>query len=131
MLNAHGTEKRPEVSVKLILRSQGKVLMMKHTNGANDFPGGRIEWGESPEEALKREVMEELEYELSAVPRFINMWNYLSADKSRHTIYLYFLLDVPEEPILHSTENADLIWRTKEELDALIGDPPFVEKLFA
>lgn len=48
-----------------ILRKGNKVLLGKRPEGGTlpglwEFPGGKIEVGESPEEALKRELQEEL-----------------------------------------------------------------------
>jgi 8-oxo-dGTP pyrophosphatase MutT (NUDIX family) len=49
--------------VRVIVRdSMGKVLVVVHRNsgkGAWNFPGGKIEVGESPEAAARREVQEE------------------------------------------------------------------------
>ena len=40
-----------------------------------EFPGGKIESGESPEDALKREIMEELKVEID-VREFIGVVEY-------------------------------------------------------
>lgn len=47
---------------KCIVSCQGKLLMIRNTYGRQrwTFPGGRIEQGESPAAAAKREVAEEV-----------------------------------------------------------------------
>ena len=48
-----------------ILRREGRILIARrpegrHMGGKWEFPGGKIEEGETPEEALSRELYEEL-----------------------------------------------------------------------
>ena len=54
-----------EVSAGIIRRTDGRVLICRRGEGRNnahlwEFPGGKIETGESPCDCLRRELMEEL-----------------------------------------------------------------------
>lgn len=54
--------------VTALIRNHGRVLLGKRPKGNSladqwEFPGGKIELGESPEEALQRELREELSIE--------------------------------------------------------------------
>jgi len=44
----------------LVLDKDGKFLLIKEKNDFWELPGGGIEWGESAQETIKREVMEEM-----------------------------------------------------------------------
>ena len=123
--------RRPDVAVKLILRCGKEVLMLKHQNGAFDFPGGRIEWAESPKFALKRELEEELNYNLADPVKFFDIWNYVSRDNSRHSIFLYYFKEISEKPDLRSTEKAEVLWLSKEDLKPIIKNPLFLDKIFS
>lgn len=56
--------KRPCVGVGAIIMHEGKVLMQKRRNAHGDgtwsFPGGHLEFGETPESCAARETLEEL-----------------------------------------------------------------------
>lgn len=58
-------DKKIVTEVKGIVCCRGRILLLKRsdfeTTGAGEweFPGGRIKFGESPENALEREIYEE------------------------------------------------------------------------
>lgn len=60
--------------VAAVIDYKGKILCMQkgltkyaYTSLKFEFPGGKIEEGESPEEALQRELMEEMDYHIHIV----------------------------------------------------------------
>ena len=52
--------RRPIIVVAAIIRENGKILICKRKNREWEFPGGKLEYGETPEQALVREILEEL-----------------------------------------------------------------------
>ena len=96
--------------------------------GGWEFPGGKIEAGETPQEALTREIKEELEVEIK-VGNLINTIEYdyptfhLSMD-------CFWTEIVAGDLMLKEHEAAK--WLTKEELDSvewLPADVELVEKI--
>ena len=63
------------VSAAIINNSDNEILICQRGQGGSceflwEFPGGKIEQGESPEECLVRECLEELEIEIEVLDLF-------------------------------------------------------------
>lgn len=80
-----------------------------------EFPGGKIEAGECPQEALKREIMEELEAEI-VVGNLLETveWDYPAFHLTMHC----FVCSLKSES-LHLNEHADSAWLTKDTLGSV------------
>ena len=124
--------KRPNVSIKILLRYKNQVLMLKQEDGTYTFPGGRMEWKESILGTLKRELIEELDYSLTEEPILFSVWNFISKDKKRHTVLINYICFLDKKPKLVSQENAEILWLTKKDMELLsiIKEKKFRDKIF-
>ena len=125
-------KKYPIVAVAIILRHKDKMLILRHKNGAMKFPGGKMEWGESILRALYRELKGELNYSLKKEPELFSVFNYISKDKKRHTVFIDYIYPLAKKPKLTSPEKLEILWLTKREIIAknITKDRKFLDKIF-
>ena len=93
-----------------------------------EFPGGKVEANETPEDALKREIREELSANIS-VERFLNTVEY--DYPTFHLSMDCFWAEIVSGDLV-LTEHAAAKWLTKEELDSvewLPADITLIEKI--
>ena len=88
-----------------------------------EFPGGKMEAGETPEEALVREIREELSAEIS-VDEFLCTVEY-DYPAFHLTMHCYLCSLIGEA--LHLNEHEAAKWLTKDELDGVKWLPADVE----
>lgn len=93
-----------------------------------EFPGGKMEAGETPEEALKREIREELSTEIR-VDKFICTVEY---DYPKFHLTMHCFLCSLLTEALHLNEHEAAKWLTKEDWESvkwLPADLEVIEKL--
>ena len=123
--------KRIEV-VAAIIRKERKIFATQRGYGEWkdwwEFPGGKMEPGETPEEALMREIREELSTEIR-VDELLCTVEY-DYPKFALTLHCYLCSLVTEA--LHLNEHEAARWLANDELDSvkwLPADREVIEKL--
>lgn len=106
------------IGVAVIWNEQRQILIDRRRPGGSmgglwEFPGGKIEFGETVEECIKREILEELGIEIVVGDRLITI---------NHT-YSQYLITLNVHHCHHFTgipqpiESDEIRWVTLEEID--------------
>lgn len=121
------------VAAGILCDAAGRVLIAERRNdgpfqGLWEFPGGKIDAGESAPEALSRELAEELGIEVTTCSSFMNLRH--EYDDRVVTIEFFIVSSWNSDPI--GREGQELRWVRRDALDAeklLPADVPVVAAL--
>jgi 8-oxo-dGTP diphosphatase len=124
------------IAVSAVIRSNAKILLLRRSKRDKqnpsrwDLPGGRLEFGENPYEAVKRELKEETSLSADEIllGDIINH-QYKGRKVISQTVQILFLTNVIGEldVKLKKTEHTDFKWFDRSELES--ADLVFKEKL--
>ena len=126
---------KPLVVTAAVIEKEGRILIAKRKQGWRfagkwEFPGGKIESEETPEECLKRELREELGIE-TEIGKFICSSTY-AYPHATIRLLVYQAFHVSGEYTLHDHE--EIRWVLTQELlqfHCPEADKPVIEKLIA
>ena len=105
--------------VAAIIRKGDQILATQRGYGEWkdwwEFPGGKMEAGETPEDALKREILEELDTEININSFLATVeWDYPQFHLTMHC-YICSL----KNRALHLVEHEDAKWLTREQIHSI------------
>ena len=108
-----------DVTAAVIGGADGRILVCsrpagKHMAGKWEFPGGKIEPGETPEDCIRREIREELGMEIAVGPVLTVMEHDYGVKYVRVTFFLAVSDDSPS-----AKDRQGFRWVTPEEIDSV------------
>ncbi|MBB6217990.1 mutator protein MutT [Anaerosolibacter carboniphilus] len=92
-----------------------------------DLPGGRMEFGETAEETLAREIREELEIEVKPI-KLIDTWEYKPSENFHTTGIIYHCEIIPGE-INISDEHDGFDWISIQDIGEIFDRDIFVDRM--
>ena len=111
--------KQIEVVAAIIHDAEGRIFATQRGYGEWEgwweFPGGKMETGESPEEALRREIWEELETRI-VIERLVTTveWDYPKFHLKMHCYWCHV-----ESGLLTLKEHEAARWLSTDELESV------------
>ncbi len=110
------------IGTAAIILKEGKVLMHKrkgkHAPGVWSFPGGHLEFKESFEEGIRREIKEETGLNVGKITGPVAITNSIYHDEGKHYVVLFFNAEYSggEAKIMEPEKCEGWQWFGKEDL---------------
>lgn len=120
------------VAVKGIVMWEGKVLLIKRSSmeayrpDTWEFPGGKMEFGETPLEAMEREAWEEIGVQVR-MGRILYASSFLMHE-AREVVVITYQCELETLEITLSQEHVAYHWASRAEVEAMV-DPPILADL--
>ena len=109
------------ITVKGVVFKDNKVLLLEDRNNKWELPGGRIDFGETPEQTLVREFSEELGISSVHIGTIINAWTFTvdRDDGERQYVVLVYTCQISDQALVQSDEHIKHEWFTLDDVETL------------
>lgn len=110
--------------VNKVINGKPSILVAKRATtkkflpGKYELPGGHIDYGENPEDGLKRELLEELGLDVTIGSLFA-AFTYINEIKGSHSIELLYFAQAKEgsEPTVNPEDHSGLLWVNEDNIN--------------
>ncbi len=123
------SEKYQVISVAGVLVVDNKFLFVERSQHDNflptyfEFPGGKVEFGESLEEALKREFFEETNLRVNVESMPMRTFSFFTDKGRRHSIELVYRVSLAKDESVDnlrlSKEHDSFRWLLPDEINSI------------
>lgn len=120
------------ITVKAIIFNQGRILLLKRKKTSRDghgfweLPGGGLRFGESLEEALQREVLEETSLHVTVIQP-VYTFNAIREEKKLQKVGIAFLCTCDVFHVSISKEHLEYGFFTREEAKRILSKQVYNE----
>ena len=116
------------VSVKAKINFNGKILLVKEDEKKWDLPGGGVEHFETIQEALTRELTEEIgvsEFSIISGPKIFKM---IDAAVNRPLIFIVYELELESTTEFHPSDNVEIgLFDSEKIQDTVSYSPEYID----
>lgn len=119
------------ISVRAIIRNDGKTLLLRRANGRQtilgkyELPGGKLAYGEQPEDALRRYLHDDMKLHIGTVQLF-DAVTYIDRDDRdiQYAVIVYLVSTAEQSRAVELNHNYDkYVWqRTSEIQQSVVTD---------
>lgn len=113
---------KQRTAVKALVRKQNQTLLLRRANGREsivgkfELPGGKIEYKEQPEDALKRYLAKDAGLHASTVQLF-DVLSYIDHDDPNlQYVFIVYLVNVENTEVTLSDNYDKAIWQSKSKI---------------
>ena len=109
------------MNVYVVVKNGDRILVLRRKDGYWEFPGGGVDWGESPEQSAKRETKEETGIELNGPIEFLGVTSavYKKGEDDKHSVYITYSANTDKTDVVLSGEHDEYRWLNKMEASFL------------
>ena len=115
-------DKKPRVVVGVLAKRKNKYLLVKEKlEGGQEWwivPGGGVEWGESIEDAIKRELQEETKLVTKSV-KHLGVKEAIATEHDYHSVIFFYEAEVHDGAVELEEKIIESGWFTVEEAKEL------------